>query len=86
MKTNTRGIGTVQSPYTAKTVDTAIAHLERILSSEGAHSLFGQTYWRIRVMQVGATQGLMHAQRVRLQRLLDLLANAASTSLHHSLP
>ncbi|QIE22931.1 hypothetical protein [Caballeronia sp. SBC2] len=48
--------------------------------------MFGQTYWRIRVMQVGATQGLMHAQRVRLQRLLDLLANAASTSLHQSLP
>jgi hypothetical protein len=84
MKINTKERAAVQSPYTAQNVDAAIAHLERVLSSEGAHSLFGQTYWRVRVMQVDATQGLMHSQRVRLRRLLDLLANAASTSKHRT--
>lgn len=84
MKTNTKGRGTVQSPYTAKNVDAAIAHLERVLSSEGARSLFGQTYWRVRVIQVSATPGLVHTQRVRLQRLLDLLADAASRSPHQN--
>jgi len=86
MKSSTKGRGTVQSPYTPQNVDAAITHLERVLSSEGAHSLFGQTYWRVRVMQVSATPGLMHSQRVRLQRLSDLLASAASTSMHRSNP
>jgi len=31
------------SPYTAHNVDAAIVHLERVLSAEGANSLFGQT-------------------------------------------
>jgi hypothetical protein len=84
MKSSTKGRGTVQSPYTPQNVDGAISHLERVLSSERAHSLFGQTYWRIRVMQVGATPALMHTQRVRLQRLLDLLENATSTSIRQS--
>src|ERR1700692_2986713 len=84
MKTMTNKEGDVTCPYTAQNVDAAIAHLERALSSEGAHSLFGQTYWRARVMQANATLGLMHSQRVRLQRLLDLLANAGETSVHRS--
>jgi hypothetical protein len=84
MTTNPKGTSAVQSPYTAQNVDAAIAHLERVLSSEGAHSLFGQTYWRVRVMQVRATSGLMHTQRARLQRLLDLIADAAGTSPHQS--
>jgi hypothetical protein len=84
MKTNKRERASVQSPYTAQNVDAAIVHLERVLTSEGAHSLFGQTYWCVRVMQVKATAGLMHAQRVRLQRLMDLIANAASMSAHQS--
>src|SRR6185437_523080 len=66
-----------RSPYTAKTIDGEIAHLERVLSREGAHSLFGQTYWQMRVVQVSATPGLPHSHRVRLQRLLDLLADAS---------
>jgi hypothetical protein len=74
----------VQSPYTAQNVDAAITHLERVLSPDGAHSLFGQSYWRIRVMQVDATPGLMHTQRVRLERLLDLLASASTTSIHEN--
>ncbi|MDB5781279.1 MAG: hypothetical protein JWQ50_1194 [Caballeronia mineralivorans] len=84
MKTSIKGKVAVQSPYTTQNVDAAIAHLERVLSQEGAHSLFGQSYWQIRVMQVNATPGLAHTQRVRLQRLLDLLANAARTSIHRS--
>lgn len=84
MKTITKAKVALQSPYTAQNVEAAIAHLERVLSSEGAHSLFGQSYWRARVMQADATPGLMHMQRVRLQRLLDLLTNAVSTSPHSS--
>lgn len=80
MNSNIKERSGVQSPHTAQNVDAAIAHLERILSLEGSHSLFGQTYWRARVMQVCATRGLMHGQRTRLQRLLGLLADAASTS------
>lgn len=62
------------SPYTAQNVDAAIAHLERVLSAEGARSLFGQTYWRARLMQVHSTPGLTHTQRGRLHRLIDVLS------------
>src|ERR1700741_1874208 len=86
MKATTKKERAVTCPYTAQNIDAAIAHLERVLSSEGAHSLFGQTYWRARVMQANATLGLVHSQRVRLQRLLDLLANAGETSVHRSIP
>ena len=73
-----------QSPYTTQNLDAAIAHLERVLSSEAAHSLFGQSYWRGRVVQMGTTLGLMHEQRKRLQRLLDLLDNASKTTVRRS--
>ncbi|WP_250534628.1 hypothetical protein [Caballeronia sp. AZ10_KS36] len=63
------------SPYTAHNVDAAIVHLERVLSAEGANSLFGQTYWRKRVQQVSATHGLQRDQRMRLDRLMKLLAS-----------
>lgn len=62
------------SPYTLNNVDAAITHLERVLSSEDADSLFAQTYWRSRVLQVRATPGLMRTQQERLQRLLDRIA------------
>jgi hypothetical protein len=62
------------SPYTLKNVDAAITHLEWVLSSEGADSLFARTYWRGRVLQVVATPGLMRTQQERLQRLLDRIA------------
>ncbi|MDR5766085.1 MULTISPECIES: hypothetical protein [unclassified Caballeronia] len=67
---------TITSPYTPGNVDAAIGHLERVLSAEGANSLFGQTYWRTRVQQVSATRGLLHEQRVRLERLMKLLSDA----------
>lgn len=62
------------SPYTLKNVDAAITHLERVLGSEGADSLFAQTYWRGRVLQLVATPGLMRTQQERLQRLLERIA------------
>lgn len=66
----------IMSPYTARNVDAAIRHLERVLSAEGANSLFGQTYWRSRVQQVSATRGLQREQRARLERLMKRLADA----------
>jgi hypothetical protein len=68
----------IASPYTPRTVDDAIRHLERVLSAEGANSLFGQTYWRTRVQQVSATRGLQRDQRARLERLLKRLAEGGS--------
>jgi len=65
------------SPYTTHNVDAAIVHLERVLSAEGANSLFGQTYWRTRVQQVSATHGLQRNQRMRLDRLMTRLADAS---------
>lgn len=60
------------SPYTPHTAEDAISHLERILSADGADALFSRTYWRARVQQVSATQGLTPQQRARLARLLGL--------------
>jgi hypothetical protein len=68
-----RGLQDVESPYTPLTAGDAIAHLERILSSEGADSLFSRTYWRARVHQVSATQGLTPQQQARLLKLLESL-------------
>lgn len=81
---NTKRQSAGLSPYTAQNLDAAIAHLERVLSSEAAHSLFGQSYWRGRVVQMSTTRGLMHKQRIRLQRLLNLLENASQTSSRRS--
>jgi len=80
MKTSRGQRAAGESPYTAQTVDGAITHLERVLSSEGVHSLFGQTYWHMRVIQISATPGLPHSQRARLQRLLDLLADVSKAA------
>ncbi len=66
------------SPYTPQNIDVAISHLERVLCTEGANSLFAQAYWRGRVLQAYATRGLMRAQQDRLQRLLDRLAAATA--------
>ncbi|WP_442859581.1 hypothetical protein [Burkholderia sp. 8Y] len=74
MNVNTQRGNPMTSPYTAHNVDAAIVHLERVLSAEGANSLFGQTYWRKRVQQVSATRGLQRDQRIRLERLMKLLA------------
>jgi hypothetical protein len=67
------------------TVDTEINHLERVLSLEIAHKVFSVDYWRSRVMQLTTTPGLVTTQRLRLQRLFDLLEDAehgASQSQH----
>lgn len=63
----------MESCYTVRTAEDAISHLERILSADGADSLFSQTYWRTRVQQVSATRGLTPQQRARLVRLLESL-------------
>jgi hypothetical protein len=73
---NKRGVAGA-SPYTLQNVDIAIKHLERVLCTEGADSLFAQAYWRGRVLQAFATRGLMPAQQERLQRLLDRLVSAS---------
>jgi hypothetical protein len=75
MKPATNG-GAGVSPHTPQNVDVAITHLERVLCTEGADSLFAQAYWRGRVLQAYATRGLMRGQRERLQRLLDRLESA----------
>ncbi|MBC8742914.1 hypothetical protein F6X40_41360 [Paraburkholderia sp. UCT31] len=59
------------SPYTFRNIDPAIGHLEQVLGAEGAESLFSRTYWRGRVLQALATQGLSPNQQQRLQRLLE---------------
>jgi hypothetical protein len=74
IKTGPQGI---QSPYTPQTAEDAIAHLERILSADGADSLFSRTYWRARVQQVSATRGLTQLQQARLDKLLESLPSPA---------
>jgi hypothetical protein len=68
----------MQSPYTPQTAEDSITHLERILSADGAESLFGRTYWRARVQQVSATHGLTPQQRARLARLLESFPSMSS--------
>jgi hypothetical protein len=68
------GTGSICAP---ESVDSEINHLERILCLEVAHTVFSQTYWRARVMQLQTTPGLVHEQRVKVQRLLDLLEQSA---------
>ena len=62
------------SPYTLQDVDIVITHLERVLSSEGSHSLFPKAHWQGRVLQACATPGLTRIQQERLQRLLHRIA------------
>jgi hypothetical protein len=76
MKLATADGGAAVSPYTPRTVDIAITHLERVLCAEGADPLFAQAYWRGRILQAYATRGLMRTQQERLQRLLDRLESA----------
>ncbi|WP_107149965.1 hypothetical protein [Trinickia symbiotica] len=55
------------------TIDSEIHHLERVLSLEIAHQVFSVDYWRSRVTQLTKADGLVTAQMLRLQRLLDFL-------------
>jgi hypothetical protein len=70
-------LGGIGSSCPLERVDSEINHLERIICLEVAHTVFGQTYWRARVMQLQMTPGLAHEQRVKVQRLLNLLEHAA---------
>ncbi|BBU32742.1 hypothetical protein BTHE68_64760 (plasmid) [Burkholderia sp. THE68] len=71
---NNLGAGT--HPYSVGHLDSAIEHLEQVLSLEGANSLFSKTYWRGRVVQALATPGLAPCQHSRLQHLLERIAQA----------
>ena len=59
------------SPYTSHSIDAAIDHLEQVLGAEGAESLFSRTYWRGRLLEALATQGLSPKQQQRLRRLQE---------------
>lgn len=71
---------TAVSPYTAKNIDQALAHLEFVLSVSEVTAVLGMQYWRARVAQVGATSGLTPGQRARMARLPKLLAQAQNAS------
>ena len=67
----------VESPYTAKNLDSAIAHLEVVIAVDDNTSVFGRRYWLDRVQQVAQTPGIMPAQTRRIQHLLEQLKDAA---------
>jgi hypothetical protein len=71
----------IVSPYSIKTLDAAIAHLERVIGAECAHTIFGKRYWRGRIQQMQATPGIMHTQLRRLLALLDRLDSAAPCAI-----
>ncbi|SAK43083.1 hypothetical protein AWB80_00538 [Caballeronia pedi] len=71
---NNLGAGT--HSYSVGHLDSAIEHLEQVLSLEGANSLFSKTYWRGRVVQALSMPGLAPCQHSRLQRLLERIAQA----------
>ncbi|SAK81700.1 hypothetical protein AWB79_05387 [Caballeronia hypogeia] len=68
--------GAVAHLYSVRHLDSAIEHLEQVLSLEGANSLFSKTYWRGRVVQALSTPGLAPCQHSRLQRLLERIAQS----------
>ena len=73
MKAVTNHESSNASPYTPQTLDLAITHLEQIMRSENAVSIFPPSYWRGRVLEAFATAGLVQRQQQRLSRLLDRL-------------
>lgn len=64
------------SPYTAQKLDDAIDHLDIAIAADDTMSIFGRRYWHDRVLQIGATPGILHAQTRRLRQLLDRLGGA----------
>jgi hypothetical protein len=66
----------VARSYNVSHLDSAIDHLEQVLSLEGANSLFSKTYWHGRVVQALSTPGLATSQHTRLQRLLERIAQS----------
>jgi hypothetical protein len=68
------------SPYTSKNVDGAIAHLERVLSVNGAAALFGRDYWNARLSEVARCPALTpthHTHIARLSRTLKDISTSA---------
>jgi hypothetical protein len=63
-------------PYTLQEVDNEITHFERVLNS--GDLLFPEGYWRGRILQAYATQGLTRTQQEHLQRLLDRIATRSA--------
>lgn len=76
MRSKIAATAIMTSPYTAKNIDAAILHIERVLAIDGATRVFGQHYWEARVAQIGATPGLTPGQRARVSRLPKLLESA----------
>jgi hypothetical protein len=66
----------VARSYNVTHLDSAIEHLEQVLNLEGANSLFSKTYWHGRVADALSTPGLAATQQMRLQRLLDRIAQS----------
>jgi hypothetical protein len=60
--------------HSLRNADAEIAHLENALAADGTHSIFAQTYWRRRLYEPHATPGLGIPQRIKLERLLGILA------------
>src|ERR1700741_4100503 len=59
--------------HSLRNADAEIAHLEKALAADGTHSIFAQTYWRNRLYELHATPGLGIPQRIKLEKLLDIL-------------
>jgi hypothetical protein len=55
--------------FSAKTLDSAITHLEQVLSSAVATLVLPKNYWRSRIEAALATPGLTLGQKHRLERL-----------------
>jgi hypothetical protein len=73
--------GTGNGSHSIKNLDEVIANLERVINDECAESLFGQSYWLMRIQQVQATNGIMYSQLSRLQVLVDRVASASPFTL-----
>ncbi|CAB3808162.1 hypothetical protein LMG28688_06703 [Paraburkholderia caffeinitolerans] len=64
-----------ESPYTAKNLDGAIAHLEIVVAVDDNIAVFGRRYWRDRVERIASTPQIVPAQARRLRHLLDQLGD-----------
>jgi len=70
-KTSAQG----ESPYTVKSIDGAIAHLEIAITVDDDVAVFGRRYWIDRVQQIALTPGILQSQVHRLNHLLGQLAD-----------
>jgi hypothetical protein len=64
-----------ESPYTVKSIDGAIAHLEIVITVDDDIAVFGRRYWIDRVQQIALTPGILQSQVHRLNHLLGQLAD-----------